>query len=279
MMNDFTISCSGVSPILLISGNYNVFSDGWDSAGVYMASGLYKSETFSLPIYIGSSVNLQERIESDHISTLNRNKHPHNPPLQYSWNKYGQNNFVWWLLESCKSEETLIVEQKYLDLYRPFVDEFRGFNIGHFVTSSTKGRKLSEETRLKLCAAQQKRVANPNYRPPRLGQLVSNNARKKMSQARKGKSAFWNVGLVRSEENRKKISDSLKGNIPWNKGKTGTNIQPSRKPLRCIENGEIYNSIYEASKKTGISHVTLSRVLSGKRKTTGGFHWELIKKE
>src|SRR6266516_5500915 len=110
---------------VLISGDYNVFNESWNSAGVYACSGLYKSETFKQPIYIGSAEDLQYRIEDQHINSLERNKHPHNPPLQNAWNKHSnKEGFVWWLLEICEPEKTLEREQVYLDLYRPFVDEF-----------------------------------------------------------------------------------------------------------------------------------------------------------
>lgn len=50
----------------------------------------------------------------------------------------------------------------------------------------------------------------------------------------------------------------------------------SRKVI-CIETGEVYNSIHQAEKKTGISHSTISNCCNGKGKTAGGFHWEFIK--
>ena len=121
-------------PKILISGSYNAFNEGWNGNGAYMASGTYHSETFKLPIYIGScwaKAGIKDRIQNGHISPLNNFSHPHNLPLQYGWAKHGQENFVWWLLESCPPDKTicLAAEQKYLDLYRPFSSEFGGFNI------------------------------------------------------------------------------------------------------------------------------------------------------
>ena len=48
---------------------------------------------------------------------------------------------------------------------------------------------------------------------------ISDETRKKMSDSLKGKTP-WNKGKHRSNETRKKISETLKGHIPWNKGKT-----------------------------------------------------------
>lgn len=165
-------------PKLLISGNYNAFKDGWNSAGIYMVSGLYQSQTFKQPIYIGGAVNIQRRVEKDHIPDLNANKH-YNLPLQNSWNKYGEENFVWYLLETCTTDNTYEIEQKYLDLYRPFADEFNGFNIAKNSLSCHKGRKLSEKHRLNLSNA---RKEHPSCMK---GKSHSLETRQKISFARK----------------------------------------------------------------------------------------------
>lgn len=118
-------------PKILISGSYNVFEEGWNGCGVYAISGNYKSNTFSTPWYIGSAKNLKRRLIEGHKNSLNKDLHAHNEPLQFSWNKYGENSFIFWLLESCEPLERKDLEQEYLDTYRPFVDEFGGFNICH----------------------------------------------------------------------------------------------------------------------------------------------------
>lgn len=58
-----------------------------------------------------------------------------------------------------------------------------------------------------------------------------------------------------------------------------------RKPLggkhairvRCVETDDVYQSIGEAARKTGLSKGHISKVLKNKegRTQTGGFHWEL----
>lgn len=47
----------------------------------------------------------------------------------------------------------------------------------------------------------------------------------------------------------------------------------SRK-VRCVETGIIYDSIKEAEEQLGLSHGKITMVCQGKRKTTGGYHWE-----
>lgn len=67
------------------------------------------------------------------------------------------------------------------------------------------GKHLSEEWCEKISAAKQN---------------ISEETRRKLSEARKGKIP-WNKGKtgIYSEETKQKISNTLKENIPWNKGK------------------------------------------------------------
>ncbi len=217
---------------ILISGSYNVFNEGWNEAGIYMASGNYISETFKQPIYIGSSEDLQHRIEKDHIPELKLNKH-YNRPFQASWNKYGQENFTWWLLEICKPEKTLEIEQKYLDLYRPFVDEFGGFNISHNAQSIMKGRKHSEESRRKQSEAKRGKPSG------RKGTKASEETKRKISESKKGISV--NKGQIVSEETRRKISNTLKGKFRGSKspsfGRKVSEEQKLKRKKTMIKNG------------------------------------------
>lgn len=112
---------------ILISGNYNAFSDGLTPCGVYMVSGLKPSSTFEKPIYIGSSWDISCRIQRQHIPDLNSNEHD-NPPLQSSWMKNCQENFVWFLVKECHKNEILKEEQLYLD-YFGVAKNFKTFNI------------------------------------------------------------------------------------------------------------------------------------------------------
>ena len=45
-------------------------------------------------------------------------------------------------------------------------------------------------------------------------------------------------------------------------------------PVLCVETGEVYPSIQEASRRTGIKYPSISNCINGKRKTAGGFHWQ-----
>ena len=68
----------------------------------------------------------------------------------------------------------------------------------------------------------------------------------------------------------KRYSEAQKGR----KKPEGAGTPP--KKVLCVETGEVFESIGEASRKTGINDGNISKVCLGKRKTTGGYHWEYL---
>lgn len=59
------------------------------------------------------------------------------------------------------------------------------------------------------------------------GHLVSEQTRRKISESNKGQVA-WNKGIPRTEEERKKMSEAHKGKTSWNKGKKMSNEQKKK---------------------------------------------------
>jgi group I intron endonuclease len=99
--------------------------------------------TLNNKVYIGSAVNFKKRIIS-HCNLLKKNKH-HSSKLQNSWNKYGENLFVYGILEENIILTELINREQY------FIDFFNssknGFNI--LPNAGTNfGNKWSKETKL-----------------------------------------------------------------------------------------------------------------------------------
>lgn len=93
------------------------------------ASGVYKITCLKNgKIYIGSSRNISSRI-SGHKYTLKHNTH-HNYYLQADYNLYGLDNFKFEVLEVCgETDDYLVLEQKYLDMLKPFFKLDNGYNI------------------------------------------------------------------------------------------------------------------------------------------------------
>lgn len=64
--------------------------------------------------YYGSAKQINRRW-TRHKSQLKYKRHE-NVVLQRAWNKYGEKNFVFEVVEECNENELLFIEQKYLDL-------------------------------------------------------------------------------------------------------------------------------------------------------------------
>lgn len=221
--------------------------------GVYMIKCLINGK-----VYIGKSNDVKRRWR-EHKSRLKRNNHE-NEKLQHDWNKYGEDNFEFKLIENYDNEEFGIeLEKKYINEYKSCDLNFgynmtlgKGENRGEIPTEETKkklkGHKVSEETKKKISESnignknalgykhteESKKKISESHKGKRLseehkkhlsesrkGKTLTEKHKKKISMSNKGK----NTGKIRTEEHKKKISESRKGKCcgedNCNYGKTG----------------------------------------------------------
>lgn len=77
-------------------------------------------------------------------------------------------------------------------------------------------------------------------------------------------------------EARRKAIEQLKitNNKPEIKAKFSGKSNGKSKQVQCIETGEIYQCIAEASRKTGAPLNSIAMCCRGERKTAGGYHWK-----
>lgn len=269
-------------------------------------TGIYKITCLSNnKIYIGSANNIYKRW-NEHIWELNNQKHD-NKHLQDAWNKYGEENFVFEIIEECNKDIKLDREQYYLDLYEPY-NRDKGFNIaknalapmdGRKHSEETKkhfsetrkgelhpwwGRHHSEETRRKLSEIHKGLQAGENN--PFYGKHHTDEAKRKVSEANKGKhrteeqkqhlsevfsgsnNPFY--GKKHSEDNLKKMSENRKGKC------CGEENPNSREVIKLDDNLnyiETYITVTEASIKNNTQRSHIASVCKGKRKHAGGFKW------
>lgn len=54
-------------------------------------------------------------------------------------------------------------------------------------------------------------------------------------------------------------------------------LMATRKPVVCVETGVVYESVNEAARRCGLWQQNITKVLTGKIHTTGGFHWRYAK--
>lgn len=99
--------------------------------GIYMIKCLENNK-----IYIGSSNNISARWYS-HKYNLKKNEHS-NYYLQLDWNLYGSEKFEFTVLEFCDYDIQFEKEQEYLDRYKPFSHNDKGYNILGIATPHNK---------------------------------------------------------------------------------------------------------------------------------------------
>lgn len=110
-------------------------------------------------IYVGSSIDIEYRIET-HIRELRKNHH-NNTYLQNAWNKYGEENFVFEIVELVDDVAQLRdIENWYIKNWKCTTHKF-GYNILSD-TNIGLGVKASKEVRKKISEAC-KGAKNGNY--------------------------------------------------------------------------------------------------------------------
>lgn len=204
----------------------------------YLYNGIYKIINIkNNKFYIGSCASkdfLYIRL-FHHINDL-RNKRHVNKYLQNSFNKYGEDNFFFEIIESCDAEKCIEREQYWIDLLKP--------NYNTCLTAgNTKGRKVSLETRNKISEK------NKLWYQSEEGIALKN----KLSEIRKGKK-----GTKHSEEFKRMISEKLKGRIFSDETKEKMKVpKPSLvKPIVDNKTGEITTCKEYAEKhKLNLSYV------------------------
>lgn len=66
-------------------------------------------------------------------------------------------------------------------------------------------------------------------------------------------------------------------NLRWMSRSENTRRKKNPKRVRCIETGEIFDSLAEAARAVGRDRTNICSCLKGRQKTCGGFHWEYYK--
>jgi group I intron endonuclease len=174
-------------------------------------------------VYVGSAaVSLRQR-GLYHRSFLRRGKHD-NLYLQRAWDKDGEHNFRFEVLETCETSACIGREQHWMDLLGS-ADRARGYNLCPVARSGPmEGRRHSEASRRKMSGTRQGRVplaataaaAAANRGRPRPAEICL-----KISLANKGKAkspahraaviaAHWSKG-PRAAEIREKIAAKKRG--------------------------------------------------------------------
>lgn len=208
--------------------------------------------------YVGRSVNVHCRI-LEHKRELRLNIHE-NKHLQSSWNKRGESDFEFKLLEECVIENLQQREQYYLDNY---IDFSVDYNILRDSENTRLGVPHSEETKIKMSASS---VRSWKETPERArgennhfyGKTHNSEIRKNISDGikkriqKRGEAYF--KGETHSDETRKLISERVK---KWNEENPErlAEIQKSRKYKGLSgENNPMYGKTGDKNPFYGRTH-------------------------
>ena len=167
-----------------------------------MASGIYKiTNTTNGKVYVGSAVNFNNRWK-EHLRELRKEKH-HSSALQNAWNKYGEDNFEFSIIEECERTRKVLLgrEQYWIDTLDSVAN---GYNI-----AKTAGSQLGMKQSPEAIAARVEKNTGKKRTPE---------TRALMSEVQSNRSPEWctniakaHIGKKHSEETRKAISEAMTG--------------------------------------------------------------------
>lgn len=190
-----------------------------------MKAGIYRIINSSNgKCYVGSSIDINRR-RLEHFSALLHNRHVNNH-LQNAYNKYGKDSFIFEVIENLEitdniKEDLLEREQFWIDNLRP------EYNI-LLVAGSTLGYHHTEETKQKISNSTK-------------GVKKSAEHAKHIKEGQQGR--------VLTQEHKEKLSQSAKNRKSM-----------SHHSIISID-GMIYNSLKEASERTGVKYNTIQKRL------------------
>lgn len=151
-----------------------------------MGAQIYKISSIQFPdrCYIGSCIGYFTGRKARHLRDLRRGKH-HSPKLQNHYNKYGEDDLQFEIIEhlgcSC---EAISSEQKWIDELNPYfnIRKKAESNLGMKHTPEARAKISAGNRRRKLSEATKKRISEAQ-----IGKIIPPEVREKMSQAKIGK--------------------------------------------------------------------------------------------
>lgn len=226
-------------------------------------SGIYCIEnTINHKKYIGQSVDIDDRWRK-HVSELKHNSH-HNDYLQKAWNKYGENAFIFYVLEYCNKNELDKMEIYWINYYDS-ENRDHGYNLKS--GGQNGGSILSEYAKEKQKKSIKESYNNSNLREVRRSAALNQWANPEIKAKISGKNSSM-YGRHHSEEAKNRISMANKGRISSKRNMT---------PVFCIELNKMFTDATTASKELSIDSSGILKVCRNERKTCGGYHWEFKK--
>ena len=218
--------------------------------------------------YVGSSTVLAARWRK-HTRDLRAGKH-HCPHLQAAWNKYGEDNFVFRVVEVVAHPDQLAAaEQRWLTEHH---GQAHCYNFAKYVDNSNRGVVRADSHKQALSAAliefyknnphhaigrQHSKASKELMRRNRVGKPVAESTRELLRLA--------NIGKTASAETRAKLSAQRKGKV-----RAEEHAAKFNKAIVEVVSGVVYPSLKAAKEAFGMSPGMLAKALAADKPLTKG---------
>lgn len=247
--------------------------------------------------YVGKTTKTLEHRRQGHANMARWNSQTY---FHRAIRKYGFNQFKFSVLEICGCEEALSKRERF------WIAELKAQKCGYNLTEGgegSSGRKLSEETKLKISIANTGKSHGPLSDEHKHKISIANKGKVRtdaMKESARKKSVEWHknndnpmLGKKHSENSRAIMSQKKKGvfdgedNPMYGKKHTeGTRKKMSERQKMCASRCKpvkqltvdgvcvgVFGSGSDASRKTGIDSSSISKCCRDKKLHAGGYRW------
>ena len=231
-----------------------------DMIGIYKVTNLINGKC-----YIGQSRNVENRLK-DHQKP-NREC---NPAIREDLLRYGKENFSYEVLEECEASQLNERESYYIRTMKPEYNT-KGFTEhGIYYNDKALREKISRANKAwweSLPQETKDKIIKENLTGRSVGYRLTNEQKEHLRQMNLGKKQSLETVNKRKETIRR-LKDA------------GVFVQTNaghKKPITCLNDGQVYESVKSAAEKYGLRAGTISAVLKGRQKSTGGLKFKYCK--